>query len=246
MEVSTPESNFQLITPAISVNNTDSIFDIVVDQTGRTEVEVRRGGIAIEAIDYPTAQAWKLNAEAINSLVVYTPATAQKTDGSINSTSEPELDQGARGPVASLAKSFSGEAIGVITYNGQSRSFDDELVFTKVREQVFKGAQRHGESFATNWSRFVETATNEPQPTGSIELNGKEYAFGNYNEAVLAQNNVLAQFAPVAKPDESIEQNSDSNAPPLVNAPTPGTFAAPCSYVDSDVNSIPLQSIKQP
>lgn len=222
VEISNPASHFQLTTPAIAVNNTESVFDIVVDQSGRTEVEVRRGGIAIEAIAFPTAQAWKLNAESINSLVVYTPV--QNSHGSIAGTSESMLAQAARGPVASIARSFSGESIGVITYNGQSRSFDDELVFSKVREQVFKGAQQHGESFATNWSRFVETATNEPQPAGSIELNGKEFAFGNYNEAVLAQNNVLAQFAPVVKSNDSNEQAENSDTPPSVNDQVPGSF----------------------
>jgi hypothetical protein len=215
-------NEFLLETPAIAVANMGSAFDIVVEETGRTEVEVRRGGIAIQAIDYPNAQAWNLTAEATNSLVVY---TYQKTlsDG-LSQDVESSGSEKIRGPIASFARSLSGEKIGVITFNGQSRSFDDEVVFSKVREQVFQGVRSPGESFSRNWSRFVETAANEPQPAGSIQLNGKEYPFDNYNEAVLAQNNVLAQYVPSDKRNHSSVENDDQAAPPVANYGTAGGF----------------------
>ncbi|MFN7291649.1 MAG: hypothetical protein ACK5YR_13340 [Pirellula sp.] len=218
LEVPNQNTQFQLETPAIAVANTDSAFDIVVEETGRTEVEVRRGGIAVQALDYPNAQAWNLNADATNSLVVYTPEDSFM-DG-LPQNRESNVTNKVSGPIASFAKSLSGEKIGVITFNGQSRSFDDEVVFSKVREQVFRGVRTPGESLARNWSRFVETAANEPQPTGTIELNGKEYSFDNYNEAVLAQNNVLAQFAPSVNADNSSEQSDGQTVPPVTNNET--------------------------
>ncbi|MCU0712014.1 MAG: FecR family protein [Pirellula sp.] len=211
VSVANESTRFQVKTPAIAVTNSGSVFDIVVEETGRTEVEVRRGEIAVEAIDYPNAQAWSLNADTTSFLTIYTPVRDSK--GGHLSDIESIASDTIRAPIASLAKSLSGEAKGVITFNGQSRSFDDEVVFSKVREQVFQGAKSPGERFVKDWSRFVETATNQPQPAGSIQLNGKEYAFDNYNEAVLAQNNVLAQFAPTEKSIDSSEQSDDqSNA----------------------------------
>lgn len=222
LEVPNQTTKFQVETPAIAIVNTSSAFDIVVEESGRTEVEVRRGGIAVQAIDYPNAQAWDLSADSTNSLVVY--ASPNSLSDSLPSDSGSSTSNRIRGPIASFAKSLSGDKIGVITFNGQSRSFDDELVFSKVREHVFEGVRSPGESFAKNWSRFVETAANEPQPTGSIQLNGKEYSFDNYNEAVLAQNSVLAQFAPSDKTNDSIDQNKDQIVPPAANSGNSGGF----------------------
>lgn len=222
LEVPNQLTKFQLETPAIAVANTDSAFDIVVEDSGRTEVEVRRGGIAVQAIDYPNAQAWDLNADATNSLVVYTSPNSL-SDG-LPPDNPLGTSRGIRGPIASFAKGLSGDKTGVITFNGQSRSFDDEVVFSKVREHVFQGVRSPGESFAKNWSRFVETAANEPQPAGTIRLNGKEYSFDNYNEAVLAQNNVLAQFAPGEKTNNSIDQNDGQISLPAANSDASGGF----------------------
>lgn len=218
LEAPNQATKFQVETNAITVANTNSAFDIVVEQTGRTEVEVRRGGIAVQAIDYPNAHAWDLNADATNSLVVYTsPGSLLDNLPPDSRTTNPSQ---IRGPIASFAKGLSGDKQGVITFNGQSRSFDDELVFSKVREHVFQGVQSPGESFAKNWSRFVENAANDPQPFGSIKLNGKEYSFANYNEAVLAQNSVLAQFAPNVKAEDTSEQTDSQTAPPVTNNDT--------------------------
>ncbi|MFN7877145.1 MAG: hypothetical protein ACK5PB_17635 [Pirellula sp.] len=222
LEVPNQLTKFQLETPAIAVANTDSAFDIVVEESGRTEVEVRRGGIAVQAIDYPNAQAWDLNADATNSLVVYTSPDSLSDGLPLDNASG--TSSRIHGPIASFAKGLSGDKIGVITYNGQSRSFDDEVVFSKVREHVFQGVRSPGESFAKNWSRFVETAANEPQPVGTIQLNGKEYSFDNYNEAVLAQNNVLAQFAPSDKTHNSNDQNDGQISPPAANSDAPSSF----------------------
>jgi hypothetical protein len=222
VSVAKESTSFQVKTPAIAVTNAGSIFDIVVEETGRTEVEVRRGEIAVEAIDYPNAQAWSLNADTTSFLTIYAPVRDSK--GGQLPDNELIASSKIQAPIASLAKSLSGESKGVITFNGQSRSFDDEVVFTKVREQVFQGAKSPGEQFVNDWSRFVETSTNEPQPAGSIQLNGKEYAFDNYNEAVLAQNNVLAQFAPIEKSKASSEQSEEQSNAVEATEPLSGSF----------------------
>ncbi|MCU0719896.1 MAG: FecR family protein [Pirellula sp.] len=208
LSVSMPNeaAQFQLKTPTVAITNSGSVFDVVVEKSGRTEVEVRRGGIVVEALEYPSAQAWNLNAEAFNLLTIYTPGTS--SEGVMQPSDDRQGSGDTHSPIASLARTLAGEAKGVITFNGQSRSFDDEIVFAKVREQVFRRAKTSTDQFAKTWSQFVETATNQPQPEGRIQLNGKEYSFGNYNEAVLAQNDVLAQFAPI---DTSKDSNTESN-----------------------------------
>lgn len=224
LSVSVPDESpqFQLQTPAVLITKSGSLFDVLVEKSGRTEVEVRRGGIAVEALDFPNAQAWDLHAEAINLLTIYTPEPS--SEGGMQLGSPNQLSGKTHGLIASLARSLAGESKGVITFNGQSRSFDDEIVFTKVREQVFSRARISTDQLAKNWSQFVETATSQPQPAGSIQLNGKEYPFGNYNEAVLAQNNVLAQFAPVDIATDTKAESNEATEPPVSNQAILGGF----------------------
>ena len=224
LSVSVPSETpqFQLQTPAVAITNSGSLFDVMVEESGRTEVEVRRGGIAVEALQYPNVQAWDLNAEAINFLTIYTPEPSSEVG--MQPDDQRQLSGKNHGPIASLARSLAGESKGVITFNGQSRSFDDEIVFTKVREQVFRRARSSTDQFTKNWSQFVETATSQPQPAGSIQLNGKEYPFENYNEAVLAQNNVLAQFAPTDPSKDSNSESNEASESPVSNPAIPGGF----------------------
>ena len=179
---------FQVLTPSVIVTDLGTVFDIAVEESGRTEVEVRDGNVTVASRDESTQQQWHLNADQTYRLTFFAPP-----GHSLATTSSPEA---SIRPIVSWAHDQTGETTGVISLDGRSLKFDDEVVFATVRDQLFRGIQDSPQQLAGAWNQFVEAATNEPPPAGSIELNGKEIQFDNFNEAVRAQNKILAQFAP--------------------------------------------------
>jgi hypothetical protein len=179
---------FQVLTPSVVVTDLGTVFDIAVEESGKTEIEVRDGNVTVASRDESTQQQWHLNADQTYRLTFYAPPV----HGLVN-VSAPET---SIRPIVSWAHHQTGETTGVISLDGRSLKFDDEVVFATVRDQLFRGIQESPQQLAGAWNQFVEATTNEPPPAGSIELNGKEFQFDNFNEAVRAQNKILAQFAP--------------------------------------------------
>lgn len=102
--------------------------------------------------------------------------------------------------IASRLRHASGRLTGVVSLDGRSLQFDDETVFATVRDRLFHGLEAAEDSLSDTWSQFVDARTAGPQPQGQLRLNDQEFNFGDFNEAIKAQNEILSQFAPNKPP----------------------------------------------
>ncbi|MBL8892816.1 MAG: FecR domain-containing protein [Planctomycetaceae bacterium] len=208
---------FQVLTPGLAITDLGTVFDVAVGADGTTEVEVRQGRVAVVSRALPTQQQWNMNADETYQLTFYSPSWSEplRTNEVERTKPRPVL---ANYPIASLARQQSGPATGVVSLDGRSMKFDDEQVFAAVRDRVFRGVQESPEEFVSIWGQFVEATTEQPQPVGQITVNGVDFAFGNFNEAVKTQQRVLAQV----QPEPGMEQGDPQ--PPKNNLPVRGNF----------------------
>lgn len=184
---------FQVHTPSVVVTDLGTVFDVGVDSTGTTEVEVRNGRVLVDSRTHPSLQQWQLDAESTYQLTFYAPKSIDSNE-SFERIPDTIIEQ-EKYPVASIARSHAGDTQGVISLDGQSLKFDDEQVFAVVRDRVVRGTQESEEQTLGDWHQFVDTLTNRTVPTGTIEWNGTSFAFGNMNEIVRSQQKLFDEFS---------------------------------------------------
>lgn len=192
-QVPPPAVGFQVLTPAATVTDLGTTFDVLVDPLGTTEIEVRSGQVSVATSEQTTQQQWLLTAEDAYNLTLYLPTpSADPNNSLLDDDRLPDITDA----LASRLRQVSGRITGVVSLDGRSLQFDDETVFVTVKERLFRGLANSETSLLDTWSQFVEASTAGPQPQGQLRLNDQEFNFGNFNEAVKAQHEVLAQFAP--------------------------------------------------
>lgn len=210
-------NDFNFLTPSLTIANSGAVFDVAVRSDGTTEVEVRDGSIAVASRAQPIQQQWNLNADDTHQLTFYSPNWIDPLPATEVDPATPDLIL-ANYPIASLARQQSGPASGVVSLDGRSMKFDDELVFATVRDRVFRGAQESPDEFGRVWGQFVDAMTQQPQPVGQVTVNGVDFSFDNFVEAVKTQQRVLAQV----HPEQSTPKGSES--PPSNVPPVPQRF----------------------
>jgi ferric-dicitrate binding protein FerR (iron transport regulator) len=206
---------FQVATPSIVVTDLGTVFDIAVDSNGTTDVEVRRGNVTVESREQITQQRWHLHEDDVYQLTIYTPPLPSATAATAASR-QTDL-AGETLAIASLARNQAGEISGVISLDGRSMKFDDEVVFATVRDHVFRGVQESPQQIADSWKLFVDAKPNLTEPSGAITLNGVEFAFNNFNEAIHTQNRLRNKLQ---VPDQAAEVAVEVDQPNL-DAPNP-------------------------
>ncbi|HMP78929.1 MAG TPA: FecR family protein [Pirellulaceae bacterium] len=193
--VPTSAQGFYVLTPSVMVIDLGTVFDVAVHDQGTTEVEVRQGRVAVSSREPVTQQQWHLDADGLYQLAFYSLPPSSKS---------PESQ-----PIASLAKDQSGHSAGAISLDGRTIKFNDEIVFATVRDQVFQGILESPEHTASSWKDFVDSTASQPEPSGSVLINGVQFEFGNWNEAILAQHRLRQLWMPpygtgqgVGQPDQ--------------------------------------------
>ncbi len=208
-QVPTEAIGFQVLTPTAMVTDLGTTFDVLVDPAGVTEIEVRGGQVSVATREQATQQQWLLTADDTYNLTLYSPTqlinpnTPVLAEDPRNTTPAPSPATSPVPAPAALAarlRHVSGRLTGVVSLDGRSLQFDDETVFATVRDRLFHGLEAAEDSLSDTWSQFVDARTAGPQPQGQLRLNDQEFNFGNFNEAIKAQNEILSQFAPNKPP----------------------------------------------
>jgi hypothetical protein len=203
--VPTEAVGFQVLTPTALITDLGTTFDVLVDPAGVTEIEVRGGQVSVATREQATQQQWLLTADDTYNLTLYSPTlpidpnTPLLAEDPSNTTPAPSPATSPVPAPAALAarlRHVSGRLTGVVSLDGRSLQFDDETVFATVRDRLFHGLEVAEDSLSDTWSQFVDARTAGPQPEGQLRLNDQEFNFGNFNEAIKAQNEILSQFAP--------------------------------------------------
>lgn len=219
-QVPPPAVGFQILTPAATVTDLGTTFDVLVDPLGTTEIEVRSGQVSVATVDQNTQLQWLLTDDDAYNLTLFSPSQPRGPNNKLlenDSLPNPTA-------WASRLRRVSGRITGVVALDGRSLQFDDETVFATVKDRLFRGVASSEASLSDTWSQFVEASTAGPQPQGQLRLNDQEFNFGNFNEAVKAQNEVFAQFAPErmgARDPNRPAQNPVADPPPRLG-PLPG------------------------
>ena len=114
---------FRVITPTSNIVDLGTEFDVDVEDSGATDVFVRRGEVAVTANDDAgQPEEMRLVADGLNQATVF----------------ERVVDR-PESPVASAARGMGGQFHGTISVNGKSMQFDDPEAFENVRQRVFTG-----------------------------------------------------------------------------------------------------------
>lgn len=222
-----PSANgFQVATPSIVVTDLGTVFDVAVQVDGTTDVEVRRGSVSVASREQVTQQRWHLHEDDVYQLTFYRPPSLDAI--SLNPSNQQTSLRPDGYPIASLARNQAGETTGVISLDGRSMKFDDEVVFATVRDNVFRGIQESPMQVSDSWKQFVETRPSSTEPSGAITVNGVEFAFNNFNEAIRTQNRLREKVLErdrvtdvASEGDQADHDEQNVPAVPLVAPQTP-------------------------
>jgi hypothetical protein len=173
---------FVVSTPTSKVMDLGTEFDVVVKDSGATDVEVRKGEVEVVPIsimgdDSKPLKSWRLKPEALN-----------------HASFLARVDSSKSSPIAVTARGRAGEFSGLISINGRAVEFQNEQTFQNVHQHAIKSfAKQHSQMFA-NWNRFVEE-WNSSTIQGSVNVNGSEIPFQNLNDVMMLQQSIRKQLA---------------------------------------------------
>ncbi len=186
---------FRVLTPTSNIVDLGTEFDVDVQDSGATDVFVRRGEVAVTPKDAAgQPEEMRLIADGLNQATVF----------------ERVMDT-PESPVASAARGVEGQFHGAISVNGKVMQFDDAEAFENVRQRVFTGFRSSPNDVMREWADFVEKLQ-QSNMQGSVTINGVEVGFGNMEEAMRLHEKMREAIQQMGGNSNSAQSNTSSQA----------------------------------
>jgi hypothetical protein len=168
---------FTVSTPTSEVVDLGTEFEISVKETGASDVVVKRGEIEVmpAGVKSPDRRKWRLVPEGLNQASFF--ERAEDTDTS---------------PVSAAIRGNGGLFHGMISINGQTAEFSSAEAFDDVREHVLQQFENSQHEALLQWTEFVKAMHRNVQ--GTMQLNGAEIPFGNFDDVMKLQQQMLQRM----------------------------------------------------
>ena len=165
---------FIVSTPTSNVVDFGTEFEVVVNEKGESNVQVHKGEVEVASID-PNGeefQKWRLVPSKFDQASFF---------------ARPRL-QGPT-PISASLRGPRDQFQGFVSIDGQTAEFSSPEFFENVRNRAEVELARSQENALRQWKEFVDSMQKNMQ--GSMNLNGQEMQFGNLQDVMRLQNQML-------------------------------------------------------
>ncbi|MCA9064291.1 MAG: FecR domain-containing protein, partial [Planctomycetaceae bacterium] len=165
---------FKVSTPTSDVVDLGTEFEVTVSETGASDVVVRKGEIEVTpaGAEGEKIAKWRLVPSQMSRASFF---------------ARPDFD--GTSPVSASVQGAAGQFHGVVSVNGQTAEFTSPEAFEQVRNRVITEFGRSRQDAMRQWQAFVTSMQNSMR--GSMNLNGREVQFGNLQEIMRLQQQML-------------------------------------------------------
>lgn len=165
---------FTVSTPTSQVVDLGTEFEVSVKETGASDVVVNKGEIEVmpAVADGEAPRKWRLVPNGLNQASFF------------ERTGEVETS-----PVSAAIRGTDGAFQGMISINGQAAEFTSAEAFDDVRERVMQQFEKSQQETLQQWTEFVASMNQNVQ--GTMQLNGAEVQFGNFEDVMKLQQQML-------------------------------------------------------
>lgn len=167
---------FSVLTPTSEVVDLGTEFEVSVKGTGASDVRVRKGEIQVapSGLGRTNARKWKLVPGGLNQASFFARPDDDKTS-----------------PIAASVQGANGRFEGIISLNGKTAEFRSASTFNNVHERVLTQLKTSQRNTLREWQQFVDSM--RQQMRGSMNFNGRQMQFGNFDEVMRLHNQMRNQ-----------------------------------------------------
>lgn len=190
---------FTVSTPTSQVVDLGTEFEVSVKETGASDVVVKKGEIEVmpAVAGGQASRKWRLVPNGLNQASFF-----ERTSEEDNS------------PVSAAIRGTDGAFQGMISISGQTAEFTSAEAFDDVRERVMQQFEMSQQETLQQWTEFVESMHENMQ--GTMQLNGAEVKFGNIEDVLRLQQQIMERMQipggkPVSVPESSFTGSININ-----------------------------------
>ena len=167
---------FSVLTPTSEVVDLGTEFEVSVKGTGASDVRVRKGEIEVapSGLGRTNTRKWKLVPGGLNRASFFARPNDDKTS-----------------PIAASVQGANGRFEGIISLNGKTAEFRSASTFNNVHERVLTQLKTSQRNTLREWQQFVDSM--RQQMRGSMNFNGRQMQFGNFDEVMRLHNQLRNQ-----------------------------------------------------
>lgn len=165
---------FTVSTPTSNVVDLGTEFEVTVNDTGESDVQVHKGEVEVASIN-PNGdefQKWRLVPNKFDHASFY---------------ARPRI-QGAT-PISTSLRGPRGQFQGFVSINGQTAEFTSPETFQSVRRRAETELMRSQKDALKQWKAFVASMQNDIQ--GTMNVNGQKMQFGSLHDVMRMQHQML-------------------------------------------------------
>lgn len=168
---------FTVLTPTSEVVDLGTEFEVSVKGTGASDVRVRKGEIEVapSGLDRTNIRKWKLVPKGLNRASFFARPNDDKTS-----------------PIAASVQGAKGRFEGIISLDGKTAEFRSASTFNNVHERVLTQLKTSQPNTLREWQKFVDSM--RQQMRGSMNFNGRQMQFGNFDEVMRLHNQLQNQI----------------------------------------------------
>ncbi|MFO0976977.1 MAG: FecR family protein [Planctomycetaceae bacterium] len=168
---------FTVSTPTSQVVDLGTEFEVSVKETGASDVVVKKGEIEVmpAVAEGNAPRKWRLVPNGLNQASFFERTGEEETS-----------------PVSAAIRGTDGAFQGMISINGQAAEFTSVEAFDDVRERVMQQFEKSQQETLQQWTEFVASMHRNVQ--GTMQLNGAEVQFGNFEDVMKLQQQMLERM----------------------------------------------------
>lgn len=165
---------FTVSTPTSTVVDLGTEFEVFVRETGASDVVVTKGEIEVmpTIAEGRVPRKWRLVPNGLNQASFFERTGDEET-----------------GPVSAAIRGTDGAFQGMISMSGRTADFTSAEAFDDVRERLVQQFEQSQQETLQQWTEFVESMHKNVQ--GTMQLNGAEVQFGNFEDVLRLQRQML-------------------------------------------------------
>ena len=179
---------FTVSTPTSKIVDLGTEFEVAVNDTGESDVQVLKGEVEVASVfqEGDKFPKWRLLPSQFDRASFYARPRMQGPT---------PISASLRGP----REQFQG----FVSINGQTAEFSSPETFENVRRRAESELARSQEHALRQWKAFVDSMQSQMQ--GTMNLNGQEMQFGNMQDVMRMQNQMLENMKKAGS--RSVESN---------------------------------------
>jgi len=176
-----PAIGFTVLTPTSEVVDLGTEFEVSVKDTGASDVVIKKGEVEVAPGGRTgrSIQKWKLVPGGLNRASFYA-----------------RPDNGKPGPIVAKVQGARGQFHGIISIDGKTADFRSEDTFNSIHERVLAQLKNPQDNTQRQWQDFVDSMQNKMR--GTMNFNGRQMQFGNFDEVMRLHNQLRNQVTPNA------------------------------------------------